>query len=67
MGRQPWAVYRVLRTADAVSITVPAGNILFSIAMFGLIYAALGSLWVYLLTKKIGQGPEPAPAAEGGE
>ena len=67
VGRQPWAVYRVLRTADAVSITVPAGNILFSIVMFGLIYAALGSLWVYLLTKKIGQGPEPAPAAEGGE
>ncbi|MHC4472203.1 MAG: cytochrome ubiquinol oxidase subunit I [Planctomycetota bacterium] len=66
VGRQPWAVYKMLRTADAASVTVPAGNILFSIVMFGLIYLALGALWVYLLTKRIGKGPEPAPAAQGG-
>jgi len=67
VGRQPWVVYKVLRTADAVSITVPAGNILFSIIMFGLIYLALGALWVFLLMKKIGKGPEAAVAVKGGE
>ncbi len=68
VGRQPWVVYKVLRTADAVSITVPAGNILFSIIMFSLIYLMLGVLWVFLLSKKIGRGPEPAAAVlEGGE
>jgi cytochrome bd ubiquinol oxidase subunit I len=66
VGRQPWVVYKVLRTADAASITVPAGNILFSIIMFTTIYLALGVLWVFLLTKKIGRGPEPAADAAGG-
>ena len=27
VGRQPWIVHRVLRTADAISVTVPAGQI----------------------------------------
>ncbi len=67
VGRQPWAVYKVLKVQDAVSITVPAGNILFSIIMFGLIYLALGALWVFLLAKKIGRGPEAAAAVKGGE
>jgi cytochrome d ubiquinol oxidase subunit I len=66
VGRQPWVVYKVLRTSEAASITVPAGNILFSIVMFGLVYLGLGALWIFLLSKKIGKGPAPAAAAEGG-
>jgi cytochrome d ubiquinol oxidase subunit I len=66
VGRQPWVVYKVLRTADAASASVGAGEILFSIVMFGIIYLLLGALWVWLLARAIGKGPEPAAAAAGG-
>ena len=63
VGRQPWVVYRVLKTADAFSTNVGGGEILFSIITFGLIYLALGALYVFLLARKVGQGPEE-PAVE---
>jgi cytochrome d ubiquinol oxidase subunit I len=59
VGRQPWIVYKLLRTRDAASPTVSAGEILFSIVLFGLIYLALGVLWVFLLRRKILAGPAP--------
>jgi cytochrome d ubiquinol oxidase subunit I len=62
VGRQPWVVYRILKTADAVSMNVHGGEVLFSIIMFGLIYLALGALYVFLLAKKVKHGPEPVDA-----
>jgi len=59
VGRQPWAVYNLLRTSDAVSAVVPAGQILASIVLFSLIYALLFGVWVYLLGRQIVQGPQP--------
>ena len=59
VGRQPWIVYKLLKTQDAASITVGAGEILFSIIMFGLIYLLLGAIYVFLLTRKVRLGPEP--------
>jgi cytochrome d ubiquinol oxidase subunit I len=58
VGRQPWIVYKLLRTSDAVSVTVSAGEILFSLIMFFVIYLFLGVLYLFLLTKKIKEGPE---------
>ena len=60
VGRQPWIVYGLLRTSEAASITVSAGEILFSIVLFGLIYIALGILYIFLLARKVKQGPEAA-------
>jgi len=60
VGRQPWAVYHRLKTREAVSVTVPAGNILFSIIVFALIYALLFFVWIHLLRREIGHGPEEA-------
>jgi len=57
VGRQPWIVYGLLKTRDAASVTVGAGEILFSIILFGLIYLLLGALWLYLLKRKIQTGP----------
>jgi cytochrome d ubiquinol oxidase subunit I len=59
VGRQPWIVYGLLRTSQAASIAVSAGEILFSIVLFGLVYLALGVLYIFLLARKIRQGPEP--------
>jgi len=57
VGRQPWAVYRVLRTADAASVVVPAWQILFSLIMFGLIYLLLFVLFIRILVKIVKKGP----------
>lgn len=57
MGRQPWVVYGLLRTSDALSKTVTANQVLFSLIMFSLLYALLFVLFIYLLNKKIKHGP----------
>ena len=58
VGRQPWIVTGLLKTKDAASSTVGAGEILASIVGFGLIYLALGALWLFLLKKKLDVGPD---------
>ncbi|MEM6532464.1 MAG: cytochrome ubiquinol oxidase subunit I [Myxococcota bacterium] len=58
VGRQPWVVYGLLRTKDAVSPSVSGGETLTSIIMFGLIYLLLGAVWVFVMNSKIQHGPE---------
>lgn len=58
MGRQPWVVYGLLRTSDALSVVVTANQVLFSLFMFAAIYLLLFILFLYLLNKKITAGPE---------
>ncbi len=58
MGRQPWVVYGLLRTSDALSESVKANQVLFSLIMFFLVYSLLFGLFIYLLNKKIKGGPE---------
>ncbi len=58
VGRQPWAVYNVLRTSKAVSTSVPPGQIIASIVMFGVIYLLLFAVWLYVLNDKIQHGPD---------
>ena len=60
MGRQPWVVYGLLRTSDALSRTVKANQIVFSLILFGLVYLTLFALFIYLLNKKIKHGPVSA-------
>lgn len=57
MGRQPWVVYGLLRTSDALSKVVTANQVLFSLIMFFFIYLVLFALFIYLLNKKIVHGP----------
>jgi cytochrome d ubiquinol oxidase subunit I len=57
VGRQPWAVYGVLRTAEAFSTNLSASMLWFSIIVFALIYLVLGSLYIFLLCEKVRHGP----------
>lgn len=57
MGRQPWVVYGLLKTADALSAVVTANQVVFSLIMFSFIYLLLFLLFIYLLDKKIKAGP----------
>jgi cytochrome d ubiquinol oxidase subunit I len=56
-GRQPWVVYGLLRTSDALSKAVTANQVWFSLILFTLVYLLLFILFVYLLNKKIVHGP----------
>ncbi len=58
VGRQPWAVYKVLKTADAASVVVPAGQILFTLIMFSVIYLLLFLIFLKIFFKIIQKGPE---------
>ena len=57
MGRQPWIVYKVLRTAHAASPSIHSGQVLGSIIMFICIWVAILALFFYIFTKKIHHGP----------
>lgn len=59
VGRQPWIVYNLMRTSDAVS-PVPADNVAVSLVAFIVVYSALGILDIYLLSKHARKGPTAA-------
>ena len=58
MGRQPWVVYGLLRTSDALSKVVTANQVIFSIILFAIVYVFLFALFIYLMNKKIQHGPD---------
>jgi len=57
VGRQPWIVYGVLRTRDAVSTSISTTQVLGSLIGFTLLYGFLGVVDIYLLTKYAKKGP----------
>ncbi|TSA30735.1 MAG: cytochrome ubiquinol oxidase subunit I [Verrucomicrobiaceae bacterium] len=59
MGRQPWIVYELLKTSDSLSRVVTANQVTTSLVLFGLVYALLFAMFVFLLTRKIQHGPDP--------
>ena len=59
VGRQPWIVYGMLKTADAASKAVKGSEVLASMVMFGLIYTLLFLVWVFVMDSKIKHGPDP--------
>jgi cytochrome d ubiquinol oxidase subunit I len=62
IGRQPWIVFGLMKTADGVSPTVTAAEVGFTLAGFTIVYAALMAADVYLLAKFARRGvSEPAP------
>ena len=58
VGRQPWIVYGLLKTSDALSKVVTSNQVVFSLIMFTIIYFLLFMLFIYLLNEKIQHGPE---------
>lgn len=60
VGRQPWIVYGMMRTADAVS-PVPASSVALSLLAFIVVYTILGIVDIWLLRKYSLKGPDPLP------
>ncbi len=61
VGRQPWIVYGVMRTADAVS-PIPASHVAISLTAFIALYSLLGLMAFALMARVIRQGPRELPA-----
>jgi len=64
VGRQPWVVYGLLRTHDAVSHSARAPEVMASILMFSFVYTLLFIVWVTVLNDKIQTGPEELEAID---
>ncbi|MEW6586911.1 MAG: cytochrome ubiquinol oxidase subunit I, partial [Nitrospirota bacterium] len=58
IGRQPWIVYNLLKTSDAVSKSVSVSQVWMSLIGFTLVYGLLGILDIYLLAKFSKKGPD---------
>jgi cytochrome d ubiquinol oxidase subunit I len=60
VGRQPYVVYGLMRTADAVS-PVPGGSVAASFAGFIAVYAIVFGAGIYYILKLVKRGPEAQP------
>jgi cytochrome bd-type quinol oxidase subunit 1 len=59
LGRQPWLVYDLMRTAEGASPTVHGGTALFTTLGFAGMYFVLGVLFLALAGREIKHGPRP--------
>jgi cytochrome d ubiquinol oxidase subunit I len=60
LGRQPWLVYGMMRTAAGDSSNVSAGNALFTLVGFMGVYTVLGILFLFLVYRELDHGPDAA-------
>lgn len=65
LGRQPWLVYNLFRTAQGFSPKVSSGNTIFTLLGFTGLYFLLGILYLFMVGRELMHGPEAprAPAA----
>jgi len=61
VGRQPWVAYGLMLTSQGVSPNVSAGESIFTLLGFAGMYALLGLVFLFLLVRYIGIGPNPLP------
>ncbi len=69
MGRQPYVVYGLLRTADAVT-PIDASSVALSLSIYAIAYAIVFGFGLTYIVKMVRRGPqpfEPAPHVEEGE
>jgi cytochrome d ubiquinol oxidase subunit I len=59
LGRQPWVVFGLLRTAAGASPNVHGGTVVFTLLGFCGLYTVLGLLFVFLVGREIAHGPLP--------
>jgi cytochrome d ubiquinol oxidase subunit I len=69
VGRQPWVVYGLLRTKDAVTPSLVAGDVLFSLVGYVVVYSVFVSFGIYYIYRLLREGPSgeaaPIPGATG--
>jgi cytochrome d ubiquinol oxidase subunit I len=70
VGRQPWTVYGLLRTADSVSPSLTATDVLISLAGYIVVYLVMFPAGVLIMARLVRRGPidsaTPESPVEGG-
>ena len=57
IGRQPWVVYGLLRTRDAVTPSLTTNDVLTSLIIYVVVYWVFVSFGIYYIYKLLRQGP----------
>jgi cytochrome d ubiquinol oxidase subunit I len=65
LGRQPWLIYNLYRTSQGVSSVVGGGTVLFTLMGFVGLYFVLGVLYLFMIGREIGHGPQGISTAVG--
>ena len=58
VGRQPWIVFGLQKVDKAFSPVVSAGQLIFSLSGYILIYTFLTFVWIYLMKKNARLNPD---------
>jgi len=64
IGRQPWLIYGLMKTADGASRNISEGNVMFTLLGFLGLYLLLSVLYFFLATRLIAHGPDRLPQAD---
>lgn len=65
VGRQPWTVYGLLRTADSVSPSLTGFDVILSLVAYCVVYLVMFPVGIALMARIVKRGPaEPAMAPE---
>jgi cytochrome d ubiquinol oxidase subunit I len=62
VGRQPWTVYGLLRTADAVTPILTTNAALISLLVYCAVYAVIGAFGILFIFRMLRRGPGGAMA-----
>jgi cytochrome d ubiquinol oxidase subunit I len=65
VGRQPWVVYGLLRTRDAITPSLTAGDVMISLLTYMVVYALFVSFGIYYIFKLLSAGPRAQTLATG--
>jgi cytochrome d ubiquinol oxidase subunit I len=57
MGRQPWLVYNLFRTAEGVS-PIPVENVVWSLGLLFIVYPIIGGSYLFYVLKTLRGGPD---------
>jgi cytochrome bd ubiquinol oxidase subunit I len=64
VGRQPWVVYGLLRTKDAVTPSLKTADVAFSLAVYIAVYTVIYAFGLYYIYRLLRDGPQGAAAAQ---
>lgn len=64
IGRQPWIVWHIMRTKDAYTQIAGAGEVLFSLIMFMLLFSAITIAFLAVFIYKLRRGPDAGDVRE---
>jgi cytochrome d ubiquinol oxidase subunit I len=63
VGRQPWVVYGLLRTKDAVTPSLATADVMFSLLAYIVVYALVYAFGFYYVYRLLRDGPTSEPKA----